>query len=110
MSEDPKDRQFVEEVVATAKSKAYEHHEYFIRLDTLNDVSTPALEQLRRGGAGNFTEEEVALFREVVHDGGFNIGALWSAEEMLERVLERLGVKSLAEAESYVRKGRGGAS
>jgi hypothetical protein len=65
------------------------------------------LEHLRKGATGTYlTEREASVFIETTHDHGFRIGAERGAEEMLERVLERFGVESLAEAESYVQRGR----
>ena len=106
MSEDPKDEQFMWDVTSKAKNKAYEHHEYSIRLDNPNDLTIQGLEQLRRGEPGFFTEEDIALFRNTVHDSAFELGVQRGAEEMLTSILERLGVKSLAEAELYVSRGK----
>lgn len=106
MSEDPRDEQFMWDAISKAKNKAYEHREYSMRLVDPNDLTI--LEPLRRGKRVSWGEEEVALFQEAVHDSAFELGVQRGAEEMLERVLERLGVESLAEAESYVQKGREG--
>jgi hypothetical protein len=108
--EDPKDEKFMWEAITKARSKAHEHHEYSIRLDDPNDLTIKGMERLRRGEPGFFTEEDIALFQETVHDMAFELGTLRGAEEMLERVLERLGVESLAEAESCVQKGKEGDS
>ena len=107
MSEDQKDRQFIWDVVAAALKKADEHLEYTNRLDDPNDLRLPGLEQLRRGGPGTFSEEEMDILVETTRDDGFRLGARRGAEEMLARILERLGVESLADAEEYVRRGKG---
>jgi len=100
--------QFVQDAVAAAKNRAHEHGEYSIRPDDPNDLPFPGLEQLRTAATGALTEEEASVFIETTRDYGFRIGALRGAEEMLERVLERLDVGSLADAETYVRKGKEG--
>ncbi len=110
MIEDPKDEQIMWDAITKARSKAHEHHEYSIRLDTPNELTLSAMEDLRRGRPGYFTEEAISLFHDTVRDEGFELGTLRGAEEMLERVLERFGVESLAEAESYVQKGKEGDS
>jgi hypothetical protein len=106
--EDPRDEQFVWDAVSAAKNKAYERGEYSMRLGDPNDLTI--LEPLRRGERVSLGEEEFALLHDTVRDSAFELGVQRGAEEMLERLLERLGVESLAEVEFYVRKGRGGAS
>jgi hypothetical protein len=107
VSEDQRDTQFMWDAVNAALKKAYEHNEYSIRLDDPNDLRLPGLEQLRRGQPGTFTEEDMAVFFETVRDDAFRLGARRGAEEVLARILARLGAKSLADAEVYVRRGKG---
>jgi hypothetical protein len=106
VSEDPKDEKFMWDVISAAKNKAYEHREYSIRLDNPNDLTIKGMEQLRRGEPGFFTEEDIALYGDTVHDDAFELGVQRGAEEMLASILERLGVERLAEAESYVSRGK----
>jgi hypothetical protein len=108
VSENPKDVQFMWDVISAAKAKAYEHREYSMRLGEPNDLTI--LEPLRRVEQVSFREEDIALFQETVHDKAFELGVQRGVEEMVAAVLERLGVKSLAEAESYVQRGRKGRS
>ena len=49
----------------------------------------------------------MAILVETMRDDRFRLGARRGAEEMLARILERLGVESLADAEEYVRRGKG---
>ena len=110
MSESPQDERYLQEVVATALRKANEHGEYSERLDDPNDLQLGGLEQLRRGSLGTFTEEDLAVLTETMQDYGFRLGTQRGAEEMLAQILDRLGVRSLDEAELYVQRGKGDAS
>jgi N-dimethylarginine dimethylaminohydrolase len=107
---DSKDEKFVYDVTAAVLKRANEHLEYSERLDEPNDLRLPGLEQLRRGSPGTFTEEDMAVLWETVRDDGFRLGARRGAEEMLARILERLGVESLDDAEMYVQRGKEGPS
>jgi hypothetical protein len=110
VSENPRDRQLVEDVIEAAKWKAFEHLDYSIRPDDPNDLPFAGLEHLRTAATGDLTEEQASVFIETTRDYGFRIGARRGAEEMLARILERLGVESLEEAESCVQKGKEGES
>lgn len=110
MSEDRRDSRFMWQVVGMALKKAYEHDEYSIHLTDPNDLRLPGLAQLRRGEPATFTEEEMAVFYETVWDSGFRLGVRRGAEEMMAQVLNRLDVESLADAELYVRRGKGSRS
>ena len=110
MSESPRDERYLQEIVATALSKANERHEYSERLDDPNDLPLRGLEQLRRGSPGTFTEEDMEVLIETTSDYGFRLGTQRGAEEMLTQILDRLGVRSLDEAELYVQRGKEGAS
>ena len=107
MSEEQKARQFIWDVVAAALKKADEHLEYTNRLDDPNDLRLPGLEQVRSTGVATLSEQDLAVYFETVRDYGFRLGAKRGAEEMLARILERLGAESLADAEEYVRRGKG---
>lgn len=106
MSGEERNRKFISEVAAAALKKADEHLEYTNRLDEPNDLQLPGLEQLRREGTGCFSEEDFSVLVETWRDYGFRLGAERGTEEMLDSVLERLGVESLADAETYVRRGK----
>ena len=110
MSESPKDERYLQEIVATALRKAHEHREYSLRLDDPNDLRLTGLEQLRRGSPGTFTEEDMEVLIETTSDYGFRLGTQRGAEEMLAGIVNRLGVRSLDEAELYVQRGKGDAS
>ena len=110
MSESPRDERYLQEIVATALSKANEHGEYYERLDDPNDLRLAGLEQLRRGSQGTFTEEDMAVLIETTSDYGFRLGTQRGAEEMLAGIVNRLGVRSLDEAELYVQRGKGDAT
>jgi hypothetical protein len=110
MSESSRDERYVQEIVAKALSKANEHSEYSERLDDPNDLRLAGLEQLRRGSPGIFPEEDMAVLWETTRDYGFRLGTERGAEEMLAQILNRLGVRSLDEAELYVQRGKEDAS
>ena len=110
MSESPRDERYLQEIVATALRKAHEHREYSLRLDDPNDLRLTGLEQLRRGSPGTFTEEDMAVLIETTSDYEFRLGTQRGAEEMLAQILDRLGVRSLDEAELYVQRGKGDAT
>lgn len=106
MSGEERNIRFISDVVAAAQKKAHEHLEYKNRLDEPGDLQLPGLEQVRRTGVAAFSEEDLAVFSETMQDYGFRLGAKRGAEQMLDSVLERLGVESLEDAETYVRRGK----
>jgi hypothetical protein len=106
MSEEERNYRFISDVVAAALKKADEHLEYSHRFYDPNDLQLPGLEQIRKEGQGVFSEEELEVYYETVRDYGFRLGAKRGAEEMLDQLLERLGVESLEYAERYIQRGR----